>query len=74
MSGKCKVESGQCRNCVAIVMPPSDEGGGKIFDFDGGIVSNVKQSPTRHSREPPLHKGALDSYPFTGCRACNAII
>ena len=25
MSGKCKVESGQCRNCVAIVTPPSDE-------------------------------------------------
>ena len=26
MSGKCKVESGQCRNCVAIVTPSSDEG------------------------------------------------
>ena len=36
MNAKCKAQSAKCRNCVASVMPPSDEGGGKIFDFDGG--------------------------------------
>ena len=25
MSAKCKAQSAKCRNCVAIVMPPSDE-------------------------------------------------
>ena len=28
MNAKCKTQSEKCRNCVAIVMPPSDEGGG----------------------------------------------
>ena len=36
MNAECKVQSAECRNCVAIILPPSDEGGGKIFDFDGG--------------------------------------
>ncbi len=36
MSAERKVQSAERRNCVAIVTPPSDEGGGKIFDFDGG--------------------------------------
>jgi hypothetical protein len=30
------MRNSELRNCVAIVVPPSDEGGGKIFDFDGG--------------------------------------
>ena len=35
-SAKCKAQSAKWRNCVAIILPPSDEGGGKILDFDGG--------------------------------------
>ena len=30
------MQNAELWNCVAIVTPPSDEGGGKIFDFDGG--------------------------------------
>ena len=27
VSAKCKTQSAKCRNCVAIILPPSDEGG-----------------------------------------------
>ena len=36
MNAECRIQNAEIRNCVAIVTPPSDEGGGKIFDFDGG--------------------------------------
>ena len=41
---KCKMQSAKCKmsglrrdyKCLQNKNPPSDEGGGKIFDFDGG--------------------------------------
>ena len=62
MSVKWKVESGQCRNCVAIVTPPSDEGGGKIFDFDGGRDSLLltKSLPQSASQTAPSSEGAKE--------------
>ena len=30
------MQSAKCRNCVAIIMPPSDEGGGFCVAKDGG--------------------------------------
>ena len=45
MSGKCKVESGQCRNCVAIVTPPSDE-----VRVSGGDLC-VAEAPTEPAGE-----------------------
>ena len=65
MSAKCKTQSAKCRNCVVIVMPPSDEGGGKIFDFDGGrdIKINVLTTPQSTSLTAPLTRGAEYRHP-----------
>ncbi len=39
MSAKCKAQSAKCRNRVAIVMPPSDEGGAEQSEAEGEIVN-----------------------------------
>ena len=36
VNAECKMLNAELRVCDAIITPPSDEGGGKIFDFDGG--------------------------------------
>ncbi len=36
MNAECVMWNSQLMVCDAIITPPSDEGGGKIFDFDGG--------------------------------------
>ncbi len=48
-------------------MPPSDEGGGKIFDFDGGRDKlTVKPTPPQSaSQTAPLTRGAENEHPLT---------
>ena len=36
VNAECKMLNAELRVCDAFITPPSDEGGGKIFDFDGG--------------------------------------
>ena len=61
------MESGKCWNCIAIVMPPSDEGGGKIFDFDGGrdkqnqINSKLSLPQSRIRSTAPSSEGAKEN-------------
>ena len=48
-NAKCRIQNAELRVCDAIITPPSDEGGGKIFDFDGG-----RDSFTVHSISPSV--------------------
>ena len=59
LSAKCKTQSGKRRVCDAIIMPPSDEGGGTSIASDGGrdrlicllnlslILTSFDSSPSR---------------------------
>ena len=53
MSGKCKVESEQCRNCIAIITPPSDE-----VRVSGGDLCEA-EAPTEPAGENQVAKSLI---------------
>ena len=61
LSAKCKTQSGKRRVCDAIIMPPSDEGGGTSIASDGGrdrCINNLISPSVSLRSTAPSSEGA----------------